>query len=288
MAAATRRVLSSSTLSAVTKPSGRSGSTRLRWSSAFVSSAVARCTAAADDIRWASSRAIWHAAATGSVSRRVTSAAEAASCASARVTPASAVPTAWPSGVDFLPREGKRGTRPLEGDLVWPWVDHEEQLPLLDLLIVVDRKVDDMPVHLGSDADEVGAHGGVVGPRTGLPLPDRDRHGGRGAHENERAHRAAQHAPPAGGRLIGSDVGSATEHAHPDDEGDGTRPDTRRRGPDILTWIVGVSRPSARDGGAASDWSWTRCRWDVHSALEREPPSFLRVPADSFPEVHAT
>ena len=105
-------------------------------------------------------------------------------------------------GVNLRASEGKRGARPLEGDLVWPWIDHEEKLPPLDLLIVADRKVDDVPVYLGSDADEVRAHGGVVGPRTVLPLPDRDRDGGRGAQENERAHRAAQHTTRAGGRLI--------------------------------------------------------------------------------------
>ena len=105
-------------------------------------------------------------------------------------------------GGDFLSREGERGAGPLEGNLVRPRVDDKEELPLPDLLIVTDRKVDDVPVHLGSNADEVRAHGGVVGLGAALPVPHGDRHRDRGTHQDERPDHAPQPATPPGGRLL--------------------------------------------------------------------------------------
>ena len=60
-------------------------------------------------------------------------------------------------------REARLGA--LERRLVWPRIDHEEQRALGQVLVVANRQFDDRTAHVRRDADDVGAHVGVVGAR---------------------------------------------------------------------------------------------------------------------------
>ncbi len=88
--------------------------------------------------------------------------------------------------LDLLPRQRERGLRPRERNLVGTRVDQEEEIPLLDLLIVPDVKLDDVSIDLGCDAHEVGADRGIVRLRPRLPLQQRHDHGDDGSADNAR------------------------------------------------------------------------------------------------------
>ena len=88
--------------------------------------------------------------------------------------------------LDLLPRQRQRGLRPREGNLIGARVDQEEEIPLLDLLIVPDAKLDDVPIDLRCDAHEVGADGGIVRLRPRLPLHQRHDHRDDGRADNAR------------------------------------------------------------------------------------------------------
>ena len=89
--------------------------------------------------------------------------------------------------VDLLARQGQGSPGAGERDLVGAGVDDEEKVAFLDLLVVLDPQLDDVPRHLGRDAHEVRPHRGVVRLRTPLPLQQRDDHGDEGAHDDQGA-----------------------------------------------------------------------------------------------------
>src|SRR6266478_2430751 len=99
--------------------------------------------------------------------------------------------------LDLLPRQRERGLRLRESNLVGARVDQEEEIPLLDLLIVPDAKLDDVPVDLWCDANEVGADRGIVRLRPRLPLQQRHDHGDDGSADNARPDQSTKDAAAA-------------------------------------------------------------------------------------------
>src|SRR5262249_52739344 len=104
--------------------------------------------------------------------------------------------------IHLLASEGQRRARLLEGDLVGSRIDQKEELSLLDLLVVMDRELDDVPRDFRGDPDEVGAHGGVIGLREVLPPPDGDDDGDQGTDDDERAEGSSKRTTLGRGYLV--------------------------------------------------------------------------------------
>ena len=102
---------------------------------------------------------------------------------------------AAPEPVDLFARQRERRPGAGECDLVGPRVDDEEQVALAYLLVVPHPQLDDVPAHLGRDADEVGSHRGVVRLRPRGPLQQGDDDGDRGAGDDETPDESARDAP---------------------------------------------------------------------------------------------
>ena len=67
--------------------------------------------------------------------------------------------------VDLEIGQRKVGLGALERRLVGPRIDHEQQHAFGHVLVVVNRQFHDRTAHVRRDADDVGAHVGIVGPR---------------------------------------------------------------------------------------------------------------------------
>ena len=133
MAADTRRVRASSTLSSVTNFSGSSGSRRARWSVGVSELGVSRDSSAASEAtRCASRRAISASAATGSVSRRTTSAADAFELRGRARDAGIGGRDTVAEALDLLARQREVGPGASDRDLVRPRVDDEQQVAFAD------------------------------------------------------------------------------------------------------------------------------------------------------------
>ena len=102
---------------------------------------------------------------------------------------------AAPEPVDLFARQRERRPAAGERNIVRPRVDDEEHVALAYLLVVPHPQLDDVPAHLGRDADEVGSHRGVVRLRPRGPLQQGDDDGDRGAGDDETPDESARDAP---------------------------------------------------------------------------------------------